>query len=277
MTRRDAGLAVVTGAAGAIAGAILARLDARGYRFVLLDLPGERLDRAAERLQPVRSVPVDLSTPDGIAGACAVITGDHPDLALLVNCAGVIEVGDLVRLDGAALDRHIQVNLLAPMHLTRAAASAMVERGGGDILTLVSMGGIIAMPGSAAYAASKAGLRAFQTSIRAELAPRGVRVMGVFPSGVDTPMLRYEATHGGTALNFLSPPKTADEVAEAAMRALRTGRLETYLPYGDSLSARFFASIPWAIGPVLPLFLRPGEKGRAKYLAARGLTAEPQD
>jgi len=129
-------------------------------------------------------------------------------------------------------------------------------------------------PGSASYAASKAGVRAFQTSIRAELSPYGVRVMGIFPSRVDTPMLRYEATNGGTSINFLTPPQTPNGVADAAMRALRTGRLETYLPYNDSLTARFFAAIPWSIEPVMPLFLKPGEAGRRTYLQARGLTEE---
>jgi short-subunit dehydrogenase len=271
-------VAVVTGAAGAIAGAILARLDARGFRTILLDLPGERLEAAARRLVHAdRTVAVDLSTPDGIAAACRTVAADHGDVDLLVNCAGVIQVGDIADLDQAALDRHINVNLLAPMHLIRTVAGPMVRRGAGDILTLVSMGGIIAMPGSASYAASKAGLRAFQTSVRAELAPHGVRVMGIFPSGVDTPMLRYEATHGGTALNFLSPPQTPDGVADAAMLALRTGRLETYVPYSDSLTARFFAALPWSIEPVLPLFLAPGEKGRRAFLAARGLTVAREE
>ncbi len=265
---------MVTGAAGAIAGAILARLDARGYRTVLLDLPGDRLDQAAHRLVHAEAtVAVDLSTPDGIREACEQVRTDHGDLDLLVNCAGVIQVGDVAEVSADVLDRHIQVNLLAPMHLSRTVAAPMKRRARGDILTLVSMGGIIAMPGSASYAASKAGLRAFQTSMRAELGPYGVRVMGIFPSGVDTPMLRYEATHGGTALNFLSPPQTPDGVADAALRALKTGRLETYVPYADSLTARLFASIPWSIEPVLPLFLRPGEQGRQKFLKARGLTA----
>ena len=93
MTPKHQERALVTGAAGAIAGAILARLDARGYRTTLLDLPSERLDQAASRLiNAERTVAVDLSTSDGIQEACEVVRAQGADLDLLVNCAGVIQV-----------------------------------------------------------------------------------------------------------------------------------------------------------------------------------------
>jgi hypothetical protein len=95
--------------------------------------------------------------------------------------------------------------------------------------------------------------------------------MGIFPSGVDTPMLRYEATHNGSSLNFVGKVFTAAEVADACMSALDSGKLETYVPYGDSLTSRFFGAFPWLIDKVLPMFEASGEKGRAKFRAERGI------
>lgn len=267
--------ALITGGGGAIAGEIALRLDKRGYGLILADIDEARMDAVAKRLsRPALALRADLSTTEGIAALAAAIETAHSDLDLLVNNAGFIEPGDADRLAPDVLDRHIFINLIAPMQLTSAAARVMRPRRSGDIVSIVSMGGIMALKGSAAYAASKFGLRGFLTSVRAELAGDGVRVMGVFPSGVDTPMLRYEATHGGSPLNFMGKVLTAAEVADACMAALDSGRLETYVPYSDSVMARVMAAIPWAIEKVLPRFEASGEKGRIKFLAERNLTIE---
>ncbi|HEX7776654.1 MAG TPA: SDR family oxidoreductase [Parvibaculum sp.] len=267
-----AGKALITGGGGAIAEEIAIRLDARGYDLILADINEARMAEVARRLsRPPLTVRADLSTQAGMAALAALIEGEHSDLALLVNNAGFVEPGDADTLSPDILDRHIFINLIAPMQLTRAAARVMRPQRRGDILSIVSMGGIIALKGSAAYAASKFGLRGFQTSVRSELAGDGIRVMGVFPSGVDTPMLRYEATHGGSPLNFVGKVFTAAEVADACMKALKTGALETYVPYGDSITSRLAGAFPWVINKVLPMFEKSGEKGRAKFRAERGI------
>ena len=93
--------------------------------------------------------------------------------------------------------------------------------------------------------------------------------MGVFPSGVDTPMLRKEAAHpSGSPLNFVGSVLSAEQVADACMKALDTGKLETYVPYTDSVTTRVFGAFPWLIRRVEPAFATFGERGRTKYLAA---------
>jgi short-subunit dehydrogenase len=265
--------ALITGGGGAIAEEIALRLDRRGYDLILADINEARMAEVAKRLSRTPlMLRADLSTTEGMAALAKTIETEHSDFALLVNNAGYVEPGDVDGLTPDVLDRHILINLMAPMRLSQAAARVMRPRKSGDILSIVSMGGIIALKTSAAYAASKFGLRGFQTSLRAELIDEGVRVMGVFPSGVDTPMLRYEATHKGSSLNFVGKVFTPGEVADACMKALDTGALETYVPYGDSLTSRFMGAFPWLIEKVLPYFEKQGEKGRAKFLAERGLT-----
>ena len=197
-----------------------------------------------------------------------------PTIDLLVNNAGLIRPGNLADISEADMRRHIQVNLLAPMCLTRAAARAMGPRGSGQILSIVSAAGLIALPGSAAYSASKFGLRGFLASVRMELAPLGVQVSAVLPGAVDTPMLRYEATHGGSVLNFLNKDVlTPDQVAEAAMRALEGDRAEVYVPYSDGVIGRLAGALPWLTPRILPLLEAEGRKGHARFLAQRGLSA----
>ena len=268
MSRR----ALITGGGGTIAAEIATRLDRRGYDIVLVDVDADRMAATAGRLtRPATTLQMDLTHAGDLDALCSAIAGEYADLALLVNNAGYIEPGHVIDLDPAHLTRHVEVNLIAPMRLAQAAARVMAERRRGDILSLVSMGGIIAMKSSAAYAASKFGLRGFHTSLRSELVGTGVRVMGVFPSGVDTPMLHHEALNGGSALNFVGEVLTPAQVADACLGALDSGRLETYIPFSDSVTTRFFAAFPGLIDKVLPRFEAKGEKGRQRFIAERGL------
>jgi short-subunit dehydrogenase len=254
------------------------RLDARGYDLVLADIDRSRMAAVAARLsRPPTLLDADLATTQGITDLAGRIARDYPDLDLLVNNAGYIAPGEVTELDPDDLDRHVSIMLLAPMHLARAAAIGMRARGGGDILGIVSMGGILALRGSAAYSASKFGLRGFHTALHQELAPHGVRVMGVFPSGVDTPMLRKEAQHpSGSPLNFVGTVHTPAQIGQACLRALDSGRLETYVPYADSLSTRILGAFPWLIRRIEPPFVALGERGRRRFLRAHGLAEPPR-
>ena len=89
---------------------------------------------------------------------------------------------------------------------------------------------------------------------------------GIYPTGIDTPMLRHEAQSDGSALNFLSKVLTVDDVADAYERALDKPKLEIYVPYHESLAARATLWTPAVIPRLLPFFSRIGERGRREYL-----------
>jgi short-subunit dehydrogenase len=156
------------------------------------------------------------------------------------------------------------------MQLARSSLRVFLPRDRGHFMATVSMGGIIFLPGSAAYSASKAGLRALLASINAEIADTNVRVSGIYPSAVDTPMLRSEARHGGSALNFVGNVFSPDDVADAYEKALDSGKLELYVPFGDSITSRLVMLRPSLMPRILPYFNRLGERGRAKFLARIG-------
>jgi short-subunit dehydrogenase len=265
--------ALITGGAGAIASALSRNLLACGYDLVLVDIDRARLDAAAE-VAPGRIAThcADLTRADDLQGVAELIAAT-PDLFLFVNNAGVIRPGDYADLAYADVDLHMQVNLMAPMRLTHAAASRFGKEGQGCILSIVSAAGLVALPGSAAYSASKFGLRGLLIALAQELEPKGVKVRSLFPGAVDTPMLRYEATHGGSVLNFLNADVlSADQVAAAAMAAMEGSRIEVSVPSGDALLARIVCAFPGLMPKVLPHFYKQGEAGLQRFLKSRGLT-----
>ncbi len=265
--------AIITGGAGAIALALAKLLEQRGYALVLVDFDQARLEAAAAELGgTVEILRADLTDRLDLTRVAGLVETTR-NLDLLVNTAGIIRPGTVATLPYADLERHVAVNLLAPMRLAQAAARAMAPRGSGCILSVVSVAALVALPGSAAYSASKFGLRGFQIALAQELAGSGVAVRGVFPGAVDTPMLRYEATHGGSPLNFLNKDVlTAEQVAAACLTAIDGKRLETFLPWSDGLSGRLVSAFPGLMPMLLPYLEKQGRKGLQRFLATRGLT-----
>jgi len=266
--------ALITGGAGAIATALSRHLLADDFDLALIDIDQDRLDEAKQmspgRIQTHRADLTDRDDLEGVAGIIRTTQG----LALFVNNAGVIRPGAFAGLPYNDVDLQMRVNLLAPMRLTHAAAARFVEQRSGCILSIVSTGGLVALPGSATYSASKFGLRGLLIALAQEVEPFGVKVRSLFPGAVDTPMLRYEATHGGSVLNFLNKDVlSAEDVAAAAMKAIGGKRTELSLPAGEALTARIICAFPELISKLLPYLNKQGEQGLQRFLRSRGLTA----
>ena len=94
-----------------------------------------------------------------------------------------------------------------------------------------------------------------------------VAVSGTYPSAVDTPMLRREATHGGSLLNFVGTVSPVSKVADTFDKALRTKKLELFHPYGDGVLSHFLQCFPWLFPRLLGLLEWMGQRGLTKFLA----------
>lgn len=260
-------VALVTGAAGGIGAQVAEALAARGYRLILQDLDRARLALQAARHPDARVEWLDLSDQDAVVawGRRLEDSGERIDLAF-VN-AGLIAVGEVTELPTEKLLLQLQVNLVSTAAMLQALARTMRAAGRGHLIATVSMGGIVSLKGSAPYSASKFGLRGLLWGLRDELQPHGVHVCGIYPAGVDTAMLRHEARHGGSALNFVGRPVSVETVARAVLRAIDKPRLETYVPASEGVTGRIAGAFPGLLARLYPLLERMGERGRAAYLA----------
>ena len=258
--------ALVVGASGGIGPEIARRLDRRGYQLLLVDRDEVASTALAVSLSRATARYVDLSDRATLAVLCEEIEHDPIGFDVAVMNAGVVFPAVLAEANPLQLDIELDVNLRAAIHVLRACARHMLPRQRGRIITTVSMGGIIALKGSASYAATKFGLRGLLMSLHSELRPHGIHVSGIYPSGVDTPMLHFEARNNGSALNFVSTPQTVKQIGDAFDKALETGKVEIYPSWSDSLSGRLVGSFPWLIPWLLPLMERLGERGRQRYL-----------
>lgn len=125
------------------------------------------------------------------------------EIELLFNNAGQFTAGMLEDQDPDTIDRMLDVNVRALVHLTRLALPAMLARGSGKIINHSSIAAVMSFPGASTYAASKAAVRAFTDGLRHELYGTGVTLLTLVTASVETRMLREVPAQCG---EFLETP-----------------------------------------------------------------------
>jgi NAD(P)-dependent dehydrogenase (short-subunit alcohol dehydrogenase family) len=261
---------LITGGAGGIGQAIARALAGAGARVVLAGRSEAALRAVdlGEGLAPAAVVPLDVRDAEAWDRAIATVVRDLGGLDVLVHNAGIVDPGPLEAIPPDRLRTLLETNLLGAMLGCRAALPALRARRGA-IVHVASLGGLVPMPFEAAYAASKAGLRQFSLSLRAELTGIGVTVSLVTPDSVDTAQLEAELLHDEASLSFASAPLPADAVGRAVLAALRSGAPEVLVPAGGGVAARIAASFPRLLLWLLPFLRRSGAKRMARMRTER--------
>jgi short-subunit dehydrogenase len=188
----DGGVAVITGAASGIGAALADGLASRGSHLALVDKDEHGLARVRARLRtnwPALRISIhvfDLSRVDGIPALADEVLREHGAVTLLINNAGVALGGRFNQLSLADIDWVMSVNFRAVVALTQAFLPSLEAAPGSHLVNVSSLLGLMALPGSSAYAASKFAVRGFTESLRQELGQSGIGVTVVHPGGVRT-------------------------------------------------------------------------------------------
>lgn len=187
------GLAVVTGASSGIGEAYAERLAADGWDLIVVARRQDRLSALASRLSDahaatVRSIPADLASPEEVLRVCGEI-GTAP-VDMVVNNAGLAHYMPFADLPPAQARELVDLNVLAPVLLTRAALTGMLARSRGTIINVASLLAFSGaeqaefLPKRVVYAATKSFLVTFSQALAAEVRDAGVRVQVVCPGVV---------------------------------------------------------------------------------------------
>lgn len=193
-TRFDDRVVLVTGGAGALAGATARAFAAEGATVVLA---GRRSGPLADAVTRIRSeggradwVTADVTSPAESAGMVDEVVRRHGGLHVAVNSAGVFgALAPVADLDPDTWSAVLEVNLTGVFLAMKYEIAHMREHGGGVIVNLSSnIGPHVRRAGLAAYAASKAGVSVLTRTAAREYAAEGVRINAVSPGASDTPM-----------------------------------------------------------------------------------------
>ena len=175
--------ALVTGAAGGIGRAVVARLRADGVRVAVADRDTQGLEAEAQLPGNL----LDHAYCDALPQAALEALGG---LDIVINNAGVITRGPVTETSDADWSVSMGVNVEAPFRICRAAIPLMSDLGGGCIVNTASCWGLRPGPEHALYCTTKAAIAALTQCMGRDHAHEGIRINAVCPNEVDTPMLR---------------------------------------------------------------------------------------
>ncbi len=182
-------IAIVTGAGRGIGKAISLSLGRSGARVVLAARSDSELEAVRGEIEKqggeARVMPTDLTRDGDIE---RLVRGAGP-VDYLINNAGWGKHSPVVKARVEDWDRTFQVNLRAPMILSRLVLPGMMEKRAGAIINIASISGKAGQANTAAYSASKAGLLAFSESLYEEVREYGIKVTAILPGFVDTPLI----------------------------------------------------------------------------------------
>lgn len=261
---------IVTGGSEGVGAAVARSFANAGANLVLAARGREKLERIKEELDPraaVEIVAMDVSDHEACVALFATAADRFGKVHVLVNNAGYHERGLTEKVDAAALGRMIDVNLKAPIILSRLAIPYLRKAGDGAIINVASLAGRTPVPGAATYSASKFGLRAFTYALGDELAGSGIKVAVVSPGPIDTGFIMSDID-AVADITFSQPLSTAGDVAEAVMQLAVNDRRERSLPASSGFLTTASYLFPGLGRALRPALIRKGRKVKERLKAS---------
>jgi 2-hydroxycyclohexanecarboxyl-CoA dehydrogenase len=217
-------VALVTGGAGGIGGAIVRALSGDGHRVASGDIVDAGVDEAA------LTVHLDVTDGASVEEAVTRVERELGPIEILVNTAGWDEFHPFLETDEEFWDRIIELNYKGCLRMCRRVVPGMAEREYGRVVNISSDAARVGSSMEAVYAGAKAGQVAFGKTLARELARRGVTVNSVCPGPTETPLLEGMLGAGGASANMV-------EALRKAVPMRRLGR-----PEDVAAAVRFLAS-----------------------------------
>lgn len=173
----------ITGASGGLGLALTEKLLAEGHRVVAAVRRPDSMQSLKEAWPDALEVEsLDVTRPEQVQAVAA----RHPDADVVVNNAGGAVIGAMEEMSEADIEHQIGLNLLAPIHVTRAFLPAMRARKHGMFIHVTSVGGRAAFPSGSLYHAAKYGLEGFAESVSHEVAEFGIKTLIIEPGSIKT-------------------------------------------------------------------------------------------
>jgi NAD(P)-dependent dehydrogenase (short-subunit alcohol dehydrogenase family) len=238
--RSLAGKAVaITGGARGIGRATATALIAQGARVAIGDIDASLAQQTADELGGgTVGVYVDVTDRESFASFLDEAESRLGPLDVLVNNAGIMPLGPFVNETDEIAHRIIDINVHGVINGSKLATERFVARGRGHIVQLASATGKVGFSGGVTYCASKHAVVGLSEALRQELRDTGIELSVIMPTAVNTEL--------GSGLGVTRAFKSVEpeDVADAIVEALQTGRFEVYVPKALGVTIRGGALMP---------------------------------
>ncbi|SON55172.1 putative oxidoreductase SadH [Hartmannibacter diazotrophicus] len=217
---------LVTGGSSGIGLALAQAFLAKGAKVAVSGRRPQVVMTAVRSLQAdgaeIHGIVADVATAEGRAATLKQALAALGGLDILINNAGGVRAGRLENTSEADIQAMIDVDLVAPILLTRSALPALRSSGDAMVVNISSGLALVGAPFYATYAGVKAGLARFGEALRRELKGEGIHVLTAYPAGTDTPMMK--SNRAGPELGFSL--ESAGAVAAAILDGIASGAFD---------------------------------------------------
>ena len=260
---------IITGGSEGVGAATARKFADSGANLLLAARGKKKLELIAEELRSrtrVEIMAMDVSDEDACANLFRKAAFEFGEIHVLINNAGYHVRGPVEAIASDELGKMIDVNLKAPIILSRLVVPYMREAGGGAIINVASLAGRVPVPGAATYSASKFGLRAFTFALGDELKDADIKLAAVSPGPIDTGFIMSNIDNV-TDLTFSQPIVTADEVADEIMKLCVNDKRERSMPPISGFLSTISYLFPGFGNLVRPLLLARGRRVKRELKA----------
>ncbi len=228
----------ITGATSGVGYALAKKLLNEGYEVWATGRSVEALEQL--QTEGARTIVADLTQTESLDMLIDQI--GTPDVVIV--SAGVGTFGLAHELSDETIRNMMDVNVLAPMELTKRLLPNMIERKSGHFIYLGSQAGKVATPKASVYAASKHAILGYADAVRMEVAPFGIHITTINPGPIDTPFLDLADATGSYRTSLKKHLLAVDTVVDAVIQVMERPVREVDLPWYMGITSKLHALFP---------------------------------
>ncbi|MGZ4192207.1 MAG: SDR family oxidoreductase [Solirubrobacteraceae bacterium] len=241
----------ITGGGRGIGRATAAALIAQGARVAIGDIDSPLAERTASELgSGTLGLPLDVTNRESFDGFLKEVESRLGPLDVVINNAGIMPIGPFVDETDSTAQRMVDINLHGVIYGSKLALERFIPRGRGHLVNIASVAGKGGFPGGATYCATKHAVVGLSEAVRAEVRKTNIDVSIVMPVVVNTEL--------GSGLQKSRGVKVVEpeDVANAIVEALQTGRVDVYVPRAMHMLFRLINVVPRRVADFITKVLK---------------------